>query len=120
MKKNIKKYEVDIFDERQLDALTGVFDNIKEALESEEFMNFIALKCMKELKSIIDTNLGSEEYTTDYREQNHYEVTKDYIHIYNDSMVDLSEVSEETLMNYPDGLSLAKIVEFGVGRPRNK
>lgn len=117
MKKNIKKYEIDIFDEKQLENLENVFGNIKQALESEEFMNFLALKCMEELKLIIDTNLGNEEYTTDYRESNKYEVSKDQIRIFNDSMVDLSELSDETATYYSEGLSLAKIIEFGTGVP---
>ena len=119
MKQSIKKYEIDIFDEKQLKELQKIFGNVANALDSEEFMDFIALKCMKELNSIIDANLSTEGYETEYRDNNHYETSKDQIYIYNDSMVDLSEVSEKTLINYLDGLSLAKIVEFGVGRPRN-
>lgn len=115
MKQSIKKYEIDIFDEKQLKELQKVFGNVANALESEEFMDFIALKCMKELNSIIDANLRTEGYETEYRDNNHYETNKDQIHIYNDSMVDLSNLESETAANYPEGLSLAKIIEFGTG-----
>lgn len=115
-----KKYEVDIFDEKQLKSLENVFHNVRESLDSEEFMDFIALKCMKELNQIIDTNLRTEEYTTEYRDNNNYQTSKDEIRIYNDSMVDLSNLSPKTAANYPNGLSLAKIIEFGTGIPRNR
>lgn len=115
MKNNIKKYEIDIFDKKQLSKLEKDFGNLAQSLQSEEFMDFIALKCMKELNSIIDANLRTEEYTTEYRDNNHYETTKDQIYIYNDSMVDLSNLKPETLANYPEGLSLAKLIEFGAG-----
>lgn len=112
-----RKYEVDIFDLEQLKNFEMAFGNLKKALQSEQFMIFIADKCMKELNNIIDTNLRTENYTTDYRSNNNYETTKDQVRIFNDSMVDLSEVSEKTLQNYPEGLSLAKLIEFGTGIP---
>lgn len=114
-----KKYEIDLFDLDQLKDFENVCSNIKELLNTEEFMIFIAEKAMVELNTIIDKELRIEEYETDYRDNNNYETTIDQIRIYNDSMVDLSEVSEKTLLNYPEGLSLAKIIEFGTGIPRN-
>jgi hypothetical protein len=113
-----QKYEIDIFDEDQLKKIENVFGNTEKLLQSEEFMVFIADKCMVELNKIIDTELRTEDYETDYRESNNYETSKEQIRIYNDSMVDLSELKPETLLNYPDGLSLAKIIEFGTGIPR--
>ena len=68
----------------------------------------------------MDQKLRTEDYETDYRENNNYETTKDQVRIYNDSMVDLSNLSPETLANYPQGLSLAKLIEFGTGIPRNR
>lgn len=115
MKQDIKKYEIDIFDKKQLKALEVFFGDLQNVLDSEEFMDFIALKCMKELNSIIDANLRTEEYTTEYRESNNYETSKTQIRIYNDSMVDLSNLKPETLARYPEGLSLAKLIEFGTG-----
>jgi len=114
-----KKYEVNIFDLKQLKELENRFSNLEEMLNSEQFMIFLADKCMVELNKIIDKELRTEEYETDYRDNNNYETSKEQIRIYNDSMVDLSSVSEQTLMNYPEGLSLAKLIEFGTGIPRN-
>ena len=114
-----KKYEVNIFDLKQLKELENRFSNLEEMLNSEQFMIFLADKCMQELNKIIDKELRTEEYETDYRDNNNYETSKEQIRIYNDSMVDLSIVSEQTLMNYPEGLSLAKIIEFGTGILRN-
>lgn len=114
------KYEIDLFNLDQLKDFEEVCSNIQDILHSEEFMIFIAEKSMKELNTIIDKELRTEEYETEYRDNNNYETSIDQIRIYNDSMVDLSEVSEETLMNYPEGLSLAKIIEFGTGIPRNR
>lgn len=113
------KYEIDIFDDKSLKMLENLFSKLTDTLYSEEFMIYLAEKCMKELNSIIDAKLSTEEYTTEYRDNNNYETSKDKIRIYNDSMVDLSELSSETAQYYPQGLSLAKLVEFGTGIPRN-
>ena len=118
MAKKGKKYEIDIFNPKQLEKLEKAFGDIEEMLQSLDLMNFIADKCMKELNSIIDTELRTEGYETEYRANNNYETTKEQIHIFNDSMVDLSELSEETRSYYENGLSLAKIIEFGTGIPR--
>ena len=115
-----KKYEINIFDIKQLEGLEKKFEGLEKILESEDFMVFLAEKCMKELNQIIDKELRTEEYETEYRENNNYETTKDQIRIFNDSMVDLSNLKEETKARYSDGLSLAKIIEFGTGIPRNR
>lgn len=114
------KYEVDIFDIDSIKEMEKDFSKLEQKLNSEDFMIFLAEKCMKELNTIIDKELRTEGYETEYRDNNKYETTKDQITISNDSMVDLSNVSPETLINYPDGLSLAKIIEFGTGIPRNR
>ena len=115
-----KKYEIDIFDVENIKMAQNELSKVKDILNSESFMVFLAEKCMVELNNIIDKNLRTEDYETDYRENNNYETTKEQVRIYNDSMVDLSNVSEKTLINYPDGLSLAKLIEFGTGIPRNR
>lgn len=115
-----KEYEVDIFDVKSMQGLYNVFDNLEEVVNSEEYMQFIADKCKKELEDIMDIELKSENYTTDYRTSNKYNVEPNKLEIINDSMVDLSDVSEKTLANYPNGLSLALLVEFGTGIPRNR
>lgn len=114
-----KKYVINLFSLDQLKDFEDVCANIKQVLNTEEFMIFIAEKAMKELNAIIDKELRTEEYETEYRQSNNYSTKKGEIIIYNDSMVDLSGLSEKTLANYAEGLSLAKIIEFGTGIPRN-
>ena len=114
------KYEINIFDLNQVKDLEKNFSKLEDGLNSEDFMVFLADKCMVELNKIIDKELRTEEYETEYRDNNKYETTKNQIRISNDSMVDLSHLSPETLLNYPEGLSLAKIIEFGTGIPRRR
>ena len=47
----------------------------------------------------------------------HLEIKGDMIYLYNDSVIDTSDknISEEKRSNYPLKLSLAKIVEYGIG-----
>ena len=107
------KYEINIFDLKDLDELGERFKQLEKALESEDFMIFLAEKCMKELNQIIDKELRTEEYETEYRENNNYETTKEQIRIFNDSMVDLSNLSEETLLNYK-GITLPRRTNISV------
>ena len=118
-----KKYVIDLFDVKSFEQLEKDLDGLEEALQSEEFMRFLADKCLIELDNIIQKNSSGSEYTPqmpEYSNNNKSTITSDKITIYNDSMVDLSHVSSNTLINYPDGLSLAKLIEFGTGIPRNK
>ena len=117
-----KKYEIDIFDLKELKTLENQFSDLQRILQSEEFMNFLRDKCISELNDIINKKDSANEYAPqmqEYRDSNKSEVTKDTIKIYNDSMVDLSHVSEKTRLKYTSGLSLAKLIEFGTGIPRN-
>lgn len=115
-----RSYSIDMFDLDGFDEFSEDLDKLLKALDSEEFMEFLAKKCMEEVKRITNERLRTENYTTDYRSNHKYSIDGNVLTISNDSMVDLSEVSEETLANYPNGLSLAKIVEFGVGAPRRR
>ena len=118
-----KKYEIDIFNVEEIKAFQNELSNLQDILQSKEFMNFLGEKCLEELNRIIDNTLSDNEYIpqmSEYKDSNKIEVHKDYVRIYNDSMVDMSNVSEKTLLNYPDGLSLAKLIEFGTGIPRNR
>lgn len=115
-----EKYEVDIFDLTQFKILEKDLNKISKQLETEEFMAFLSKKSMDELDKIIKNKLSTEDYTTDYRSSNHSEIKKEQVRIYNDSMVDLSHLSSKTQANYPDGLSLGLLAEFGTGIPRNR
>lgn len=110
-----KEYEINIFDVDSLKMAEKILSNFTDNLKNEQFMIFLADKCMVELNNIIDKTLNTDEYTTEYRDNNKYQTSIDEIIISNDSMVDLSNVSAKTLENYPNGLSLSKLIEFGTG-----
>lgn len=110
--------EIDIFDLDSVKQFENTIKDLKERLKSPDLMKFLAKKCLDELDIIMAQKLRTEDYTTNYRESNKYEINGDELTIYNDSKVDLSELSEEALSRYPEGLSLSKLIEFGTGIPR--
>lgn len=114
-----KKYEIDILDPKSLKGLENTFDDLLKIFKTEEFMQYFAGKCLEELDKIMAEKLRTEDFETEYRSSNKYKIETDKLEIYNDSTIDLSELSEETRLNYPNGLSLAKLIEFGTGIPRN-
>lgn len=115
-----KSYSINLFDLDGFKEFSKDLDNLVKALDSEEFMNFLANKCMEELKIITANKLRTEDYSTDYRSNHKKRISGKKIRLSNNSMVDLSHLSEETQSRYPNGLSLAKIIEFGTGIPRNR
>lgn len=115
-----KSYNINLFDLDGFDEFQKDLNKLTDALDSKEFMQFLANKCMEELNRITNVKLRSEDYSTDYRSSHKKRVTANKITIRNDSNVDLSHLSEKTLARYPNGLSLAKIIEFGTGIPRNR
>lgn len=122
-----KKYEINLFDLDSYDTMLNDFQRLKKAIASPEFMDFLAEKCIMELSRISNERLGGirEDDVTysevdKYRSNHQVEVGTDFVRISNDTMADLSHLSENTLRNYPDGISIAKIIEFGTGIPRNR
>ena len=109
-----------VFSPRNFENSSKDLNKLIEVLDSKEFVKFIADKCMEEVKRITNEKLRTENYSTDYRSNHRRRVTDKKITISNNSMVDLSNLSSETLARYADGLSLAKIIEFGTGIPRNR
>lgn len=99
-------------------------NDLEKILTSKEILDFIAGKCMKELEKICSEKLNATEDTLNesvYRKANQYEIDKSThtIKIFNDSVINVSEknwMSEERKSKYPDyEISLAKIIEYGVG-----
>ena len=113
-------YTINLFDLDGFEEFSKDLDELVDALDSKEFMKFLADKCMAEVKRITSEKLRTEDYSTDYRSNHRRRVTDKKITISNSTMVDLSHLSPETLARYPNGLSLAKIIEFGTGIPRNR
>jgi len=117
-----KSYEVDLFDIDSITKFEKVLMKMTSAIKGEEFMQFVAGKCMIELNRIsnerlngfTDKDMFSSEVDK-YRTNHKVDIKPKEITIYNDTMADLSHVSDRTLANYPEGFSIAKAIEFGTG-----
>lgn len=115
-------YKIDLFDPNTYDYLIDDLEKLSDALGSKDFMNFIADKCILELNRISNEKLdGIREDDVTYSEINKYrsnhkvDVGDDFVIISNDTMADLSHLTDKTKANYPEGLSIAKVIEFGTG-----
>lgn len=100
----------------------GYIESIKKVLLSDEFKEFLLNKCRITLENICSMNIPiTNHYEPDI--ENNYmagmktEIGEDYILLYNDSTIDINSknMSETTKAKYPAQLSLAKIVEYGIG-----
>lgn len=118
----MKTYEVALSKEG-LRELKNKLITIQRSIKTKKFKIFIAEKCLKELRKIQAnslTTVGDENdfLLGDYMDCNGYDILDDGIRIYNDAMIDISskDMSEEYKATYPDlELSLAQIVEYGIG-----
>lgn len=69
------------------------------------------------LQSVTDEDMPMSKLE-EYKKNNVATVTKDYIEIKNDTMLTQEEmywVSDKTKQRYPDGISIAYIIEYGTG-----
>ena len=103
-----------------LDSVQKYFYRYKRLIADRAFREFIANKCEKQLQVICYQNLNINEEqvkNSNYMNSMHTEIDNDYIYIYNDSEIDIASknMEEVTKENYPAKLSLAKIVEYGIG-----
>lgn len=105
--------------------LYNFYDNYAKEITSDNFKKFIAEKCIKQLEKIMSKHLHSlPEYHVSsdmlqrYKDSNSYEIHTDKIVIFNDAMLEPGEmtwVSEKTMQRYPEGISIASIIEYGTG-----
>lgn len=101
--------------------LKNYFEQIRKLLTDKRLYNFIANKCMEELNEITLerlTTIDEESIDTSYYASRHqFRIEGDIIYIFNDSTIDIASknMSEVTKAKYPAQLSLAKIVEYGIG-----
>lgn len=116
-----KIYEYEL-SEDDLTKLGLQFDKIIKLLEGDDFKKFLGDKLKEGLKFIQRTSLTTvnndiAEEMSKYMNSNHLEIENDYIYIYNDAEIDISKkyMKPTTKKNYPAKLSLAKIVEYGIG-----
>lgn len=105
-----------------LNELIRETEQLPQIFSTKEFKSFIADKCLKELRDIQSYSLSNfdEENTDITRYQNNHKVEygNDYLLIFNDTNLEQGEmwwVSEETREHYPEGISIAYIVEYGTG-----
>lgn len=112
-------YEINL-STQGLEKLKESIKNIEAKLQDEKFINFIAKKSFQLLQEITTQNLNLDElglYEHSYRTNHQIKIQSNEIDLWNDTMVNLDNLnlSEETKANYSNGLSLAKIVEYGTG-----
>lgn len=99
-----------------------IASKIYSLIESPKFMKYVGDKLLNQVKTIAVQQLTTVNTQEDIDASNYMnsmkvEINNDTIYLYNDSVIDTStrEISEEKRMNYPLQLSLAKIVEYGIG-----
>lgn len=115
-----KVYEID-FSVNGIQKMQDMLSSINTLLTDKKLMEYIGEKCKRELEKIClqrlttvnDDNLDKSNYMN----SNHLEIKDDTIYLYNNSRIDISSknMKETTKANYPAQLSLAKIVEYGIG-----
>lgn len=115
------------FDKTYQKILTEITD-LNNMFQSASFKEYIKDKALEELNRIIQqrvNNFGEgEEHPIfvqkidEYKRNNKTEIGADYILIFNDTMLTYDEmtwVSENTKINYIDGLSISYLIEYGSG-----
>ena len=116
-----KIYEYDLT-EHDLNDFQKKLEKIEYLLLSEDYTKYLGRKMKEALKKIqkqrlktINTKEDIDE--SNYMSSNHLEIEDGTIYIYNDAIIDISSknMNETTKANYPAKLSLAKIVEYGIG-----
>lgn len=88
-----------------------------DSFGSNEMLNYLGDKFEETLYKKTYENLTTvEDLEVSEYAKNHQKTIQDKkIILSNSTMADLSDLSPETLRNYPNGFSIAKAVEFGTG-----
>ncbi len=117
-----KTYVIDISSQDDIKKFRNDLAKLERKLGSDDFKQYLGKKMeealrfiQRELLTTIDNDLKEE--LSNYMNSNHLEINDDTIYIYNDATIDISSknMKETTKANYPAQLSLAKIVEYGIG-----
>ena len=119
----MKTYEVDILDAAQLSDYADALLRISKALDSKEFREFLLAKIKATMDNICDANFPIENENasmqTEYMSKMDYKIDyeEDCIIVSNNSVINIDEkdMKATTKARYPAQLSLAKIVEYGIG-----
>ena len=117
--------ELDIKDLYNVKALDAELNKFSKIFNSSKFKNYIGEKCLTVLDKIIQSSLGTfnehsifDAKVEEYIKNCKYKLENDYIVIYNETTLTQQEmtwVSEKTKENYPEGISIAYIIEYGTG-----
>lgn len=119
----MKTYEVDILNSAQLTEYQDALLRISKALESEELKQFLLGKIKATMDNICQMSFPIEnedpKIQSDYESGMGYEISQDEdcIIVYNNSVIDINSknMKPTTKARYPAQLSLAKIIEYGIG-----
>lgn len=117
----MKTYEINLFDDNAAKQFSYITLNMVKMFESDKFKQFLLEKCKKVLDAICDMSFPVENEPSsiqaDYMSGMGYTIEDDTIILYNESEINVEEknISETTKAKYPAQLSLAKIIEYGIG-----
>jgi len=116
----MKTYNVSLSIEG-IKEIEDIFDKAQKLISNDKFYKHIAENCKSLLEDICkrvmvtidDTDLDASAYMSG----NNLEIEGDTIYLFNNSRIDTStkNMTPEKRKNYPLQLSLAKIVEYGIG-----
>ena len=119
------KYTYDLNSRQDIKHLTDYLDLLGQLFRTKDFKTFIANKCLKELDDICSYTLVTfdehsvfDEKVGEYEKSHGKTIGSNYVMIYNDTKLAQDEmwwVSPKTRENYPHGISIAKIIEYGTG-----
>lgn len=110
-------------------GIQQVIDKINKALQSKDFINYFGKELKKELSNIAATQVStinsealSSAEKSAYLNSMGMEIIDDSIILYNDATIDIStkQLKPTTRAKYPLKLSLAKIIEYGIGYTGSK
>lgn len=114
-----KTYEIELSEE-SLKKFSSTLSKIENKISGEDFSKFLLKKCNALLDEILQReDINEEQRAGDYLAGNKNEIGKDFVQLYNDSVIDVA--SADTWFNdygkqfYDSTLSLAELVEYGTG-----
>ena len=115
----MKTYSVNLLSSTDVSMMRNIITDIGEIFESEEFQKFILEKCKNALDTICSMNMPLPEgLDVQYMQGMKTRMSDNEIELYNDSEIDIESkkyMKETTKAKYPSKLSLAQIIEYGIG-----
>lgn len=105
---------------KSISEIENILGKLDKLLKDKRLYQFIGEKCFEALKEISVRKLSTIQTEEDieaskYMNSHNLEIRGDTIYLYNDSVIDTSTKQIKDRSKYPLQLSLAKIVEYGIG-----